>query len=236
LSLLEVVSRAALALLGAGLAVMIVGSLRRGWRSMRGILAGTSPDPESWDIVRAFHAPVFRSAEIVAGLVALTALLLVPFERSLAVVFYGWVLAFAVSGADAAVLGLWRRRSRPGTQTSGPRPADPGPALVLSAQEQGWTFTIPPGGQAVLGRDQGHADVCLPDISVARRHAQVQARGGSWHIEDLRSHCGIFVNDVAIRGQQTIRPGDIVRVGRIRLTVLAPETTRGSTALREATR
>jgi hypothetical protein len=145
-TVLEVVSRAALALLGASLAVMLVGSLRRAWRSIRGMLAGTLPDPERW------------------------------------------------------------------------------------------TFTIPPGQPAVLGRQEGRVDVCLPDLSVARRHAQVQVREGSWHIEDLGSHCGVFVNDVAIHGQKIIRPGDVVRVGRVRLTVLAADTSTGRTALREAIR
>jgi pSer/pThr/pTyr-binding forkhead associated (FHA) protein len=90
--------------------------------------------------------------------------------------------------------------------------------LVLRS-EDGWEGEIPEGGSAVVGRRAQFVDLCLPEVTVASRHARVFAQQGEWYIEDLRSHCGIFVNQRRIEGAHTLRAGDVVRLGRVNLTV-----------------
>ncbi len=102
--------------------------------------------------------------------------------------------------------------------------------LVLRAKERGWEFTVSPGSASVLGRLAEQADICVPDLTVGRRHARVFARGGSWYIEDLKSRCGVFVNGRPVRGAEQIGPGDAIRLGAVELEVLTREapTVRGT--------
>jgi pSer/pThr/pTyr-binding forkhead associated (FHA) protein len=95
--------------------------------------------------------------------------------------------------------------------------------LVLVAADHGWTFTIPPGEPAVLGRGAADVEVCIPHATVARRHARVLQQEGAWHIEDLRSHSGTYVNGAIAHGLRVLRPGDAVRVGSVVLTVATPD-------------
>jgi len=91
--------------------------------------------------------------------------------------------------------------------------------LVLTAVDGTWSCTVPSGTKRVLGRASGQADVVLRDLSVARRHAVVFEQDHVWHIEDLGSHCGIYVNDVAAVGSRRLAQGDTVRIGAISLVV-----------------
>jgi pSer/pThr/pTyr-binding forkhead associated (FHA) protein len=97
------------------------------------------------------------------------------------------------------------------------------PSLALAIESTGQRFTLPPDRAAILGRTEG-ADLVVPDLTVSRRHARFAFTGGSWTIEDLRSHSGIFVNDEMIGSAVApLRDGDRVRIGRVILLVrLAP--------------
>jgi pSer/pThr/pTyr-binding forkhead associated (FHA) protein len=91
--------------------------------------------------------------------------------------------------------------------------------LDLEIESTGERFTLPPDRTAVLGRTEG-ADLVIPNDTVARRHARFAFTGASWTVEDLGSHCGIFVNDEAIWSTATLlREGDRVRIGQVILRV-----------------
>ncbi len=86
---------------------------------------------------------------------------------------------------------------------------------------------IPPGTERVLGRNRDlGADLILHDVTVARRHAVLRNRGGALEIQDLESHCGIFVNERSggYRGRVHLADGDEIRIGQVRLRArrLAP--------------
>jgi len=68
-------------------------------------------------------------------------------------------------------------------------------------------------GEAILGREQGAADLVLDDPGVSRRHAAVRSGGGRITVEDLGSSNGTFVNGEQISGQVELADGDEIQVG-----------------------
>ena len=73
----------------------------------------------------------------------------------------------------------------------------------------------------VLGR-HSEADVRLPLPDVSRRHCRFTFRDGSWHLKDLKSLNGTYLNDFAVEEAQ-ICHGEVLRIGGFNLTVdLAP--------------
>lgn len=62
----------------------------------------------------------------------------------------------------------------------------------------------------------GDNDVVLPDPNVSRFHARVTRRGGSYHITDLGSTNGTWVNEMRI-GEAELADNDVIRLGNTRL-------------------
>lgn len=85
---------------------------------------------------------------------------------------------------------------------------------------------------AHIGRGD-HNDVRLPDASVSGSHATLLHRAGSWHLTDLGSTNGTYVDGERIAGERAVRGAAEIRVGDIRLSFRpiaappVPSTTRG---------
>jgi hypothetical protein len=74
------------------------------------------------------------------------------------------------------------------------------------------------GGQgAVLGRSR-ECDVTVDDANVSRKHAEVRPSNGKWIVRDLGSTNGIKVNGRRVDGAQSLKPGDVIEMGKSRLT------------------
>jgi len=73
---------------------------------------------------------------------------------------------------------------------------------------------------AVLGRAE-QADLVVSDATVSVEHARVRRVGRVWVIADLGSTNGTQINDVAVNGETPIAAGDVLRLGNVRLKVLA---------------
>jgi pSer/pThr/pTyr-binding forkhead associated (FHA) protein len=63
----------------------------------------------------------------------------------------------------------------------------------------------------VFGRHSS-ADVRLPLPDVSRRHCRFVCQDGRWHVIDLDSLNGVFVNDTLVRRAE-LRHGDVLRLG-----------------------
>lgn len=72
-------------------------------------------------------------------------------------------------------------------------------------------------GVTTIGREG--CDILLPDERVSRRHAQITLEGNIPTITDLNSTNGTFVNGERVRASRPLRPGDVVQMGNVRLTV-----------------
>lgn len=81
----------------------------------------------------------------------------------------------------------------------------------------GTTFELV-GDVATIGR-QGTCTVHIPDINVSRLHAELRRSGDSWTIEDRGSTNGTKINDELIVRPTTLKSGDVVSLGTVRLRV-----------------
>lgn len=77
---------------------------------------------------------------------------------------------------------------------------------------------VPVSGPVVIGRSPG-ADIVIGDDFVSGRHARVSLAGNDAVLEDLGSTNGTVLNGKAITSPQTLRPGDTIDVGAVRIKV-----------------
>jgi pSer/pThr/pTyr-binding forkhead associated (FHA) protein len=80
--------------------------------------------------------------------------------------------------------------------------------LVLKASGTTVDLTRP---DMILGRHSA-ADIRLPLPDVSRRHCRFHFEEGAWHVEDLKSLNGTFVNEQAVE-QALVCHGDTLRIG-----------------------
>jgi hypothetical protein len=68
-----------------------------------------------------------------------------------------------------------------------------------------------------LGRSSS-CQLVFADDTVSRRHAALVVRDGAWHVVDLGSSNGTFVNGRRVL-EAEVRPGDELQLGAARLTL-----------------
>jgi hypothetical protein len=75
-------------------------------------------------------------------------------------------------------------------------------------------MTFPPGSGTSfsIGRTQD-CDLRIADLSVSRRHAQLDRTEDGWLLSDLGSHNGTRVNGWLVREPVPVRPGDLLQFG-----------------------
>jgi FHA domain/Domain of unknown function (DUF1707) len=94
-------------------------------------------------------------------------------------------------------------------------PGDAGrPAPMVFPPGSGTSFTI--------GRTQD-CDLRIADLSVSRRHAQLDRGEEGWLLSDLGSHNGTRVNGWLVREPVPIHPGDILQFGSAVFIIHGPE-------------
>ena len=138
----------------------------------------------------------------------------------------------------------FRRRDPDGTEADwcrGPQPA-PGTWAPASVADVGgwpphpllWTdpgdhgrpvpMVFPPGSGTsfTIGRTQ-ECDLRIADLSVSRRHAQLDRGEDGWLLSDLGSHNGTRVNGWLVREPVPVRPGDILQFGSAMFVIHGPD-------------
>jgi pSer/pThr/pTyr-binding forkhead associated (FHA) protein len=78
--------------------------------------------------------------------------------------------------------------------------------------------SLPVSSPVVIGRSPG-ADIVVGDDFVSARHAKVSPAGDEAVLEDLGSTNGTVLNGQRISAPQTLRPGDAIDIGAVRLKV-----------------
>jgi FHA domain/zinc-ribbon domain len=98
--------------------------------------------------------------------------------------------------------------------------ADQGAALVIRAGggRVGESFALE-GDRLTIGR-RPDSDVFLDDVTVSRDHALLVRRGGDYHLDDLGSLNGTYVNRRRIESHR-LQDGDELQVGKYKLTFLS---------------
>ena len=95
-----------------------------------------------------------------------------------------------------------------------------GAALVIRAGGGRVGESFPLDGERMpIGRRPDSA-VFLDDVTVSRDHALIVRRGGGWHLDDLGSLNGTYVNRHRIETHR-LEDGDELQVGKYKLTFLS---------------
>jgi len=94
----------------------------------------------------------------------------------------------------------------------------PGPLSAAAAQKRFWLETRGQtielrAGLVLVGRSSG-CHVVLDDALVSRRHAQFIVTKDSVVVEDLGSVNGVYVNSRRVEGNEALREGDRVQIGK----------------------
>jgi len=77
-----------------------------------------------------------------------------------------------------------------------------------------------------IGRRSSN-DVCVPDLSISGRHAQITLQGAEAWLEDLNSTNGSYVNGQVIK-RKAIRNGDDIILGKVRLAFVPSASARAA--------
>lgn len=78
--------------------------------------------------------------------------------------------------------------------------------------------TVPINGPVVIGRSPG-ADIVIGDDFVSGKHARFSPSGDGAVLEDLGSTNGTLLNGQRVTTAMTLRPGDTVDIGTVKLKV-----------------
>jgi hypothetical protein len=100
-------------------------------------------------------------------------------------------------------------------------------AIRLHAADTPQTSLAPPQplpfprtreGFFTIGRD-ARCDMAVDDMTVSRIHARLEQTPDGWLLKDLSSTNGTRVNGWKVRGQVSVRAGDVVRFGDVMYTL-----------------
>jgi len=92
--------------------------------------------------------------------------------------------------------------------------------VVVSGPSKGTVVRFA-GDQLSVGRDSAN-NLCLRDRAVSRHHFTIGKTDAAFHLIDLESHNGTFVNGIPVR-RKLLTHGDTLRVGRCELVFLITE-------------
>ena len=84
--------------------------------------------------------------------------------------------------------------------------------VPLHGLAQAARIELPASGELVLGRDPGSTGVKVADPRCSRRHASITASPDGFHVKDMGSKNGTFVNGDRIM-EAVLKPGDHLRIG-----------------------
>jgi pSer/pThr/pTyr-binding forkhead associated (FHA) protein len=95
-----------------------------------------------------------------------------------------------------------------------------GPALVIRAGggRAGESFPLE-GDRLTVGR-RPDSDIFLDDVTVSRDHAILVRRGNEYHLDDMGSLNGTYVNRRRIESHRLV-DGDELQIGKYKLTFLS---------------
>src|SRR5262249_42921997 len=82
--------------------------------------------------------------------------------------------------------------------------------LKTPGPNQGATIPLD-GDKVIIGRNPD-CGIVIPVTSVSREHAQILKVQGKFHIEDLQSRNGTFVNNQAISARVPLKNNDRIRI------------------------
>jgi pSer/pThr/pTyr-binding forkhead associated (FHA) protein len=126
---------------------------------------------------------------------------------------------FVFRAIRSVAVDISGRRRGATTQTRTPAAAKPSRGgkpptqVVVHDGGGGKPRTVRLSGRLDIGRDDGCA-IRLQDHYVSQVHARLFEQDGAWHVEDLGSTNGTFLNEGTLTGTAVVHAGDTFRVGK----------------------
>jgi serine/threonine-protein kinase len=124
------------------------------------------------------------------------------------------------AGPIAATVAARPPAAVPQPAAGAPAPARPSPVRALwlkfDGEEKPRAFLL--SKALTLGREKESADICIPDATMSRRHAEIASGLDGLRLRDLGSRNGTFVNDQPV-SESGLRRGDQIRLGYTVLTL-----------------
>ncbi|MFP2913406.1 FHA domain-containing protein, partial [Pyxidicoccus sp. 3LFB2] len=93
-----------------------------------------------------------------------------------------------------------------------PEPPRPGLVFIFSGGAPLFRPVPLAGGRLVLGREDAGGQP-LPDERLSRQHAEVGREGSGWHVEDLGSRNGTYVDGEQVVGRRAFSTPRVLRLG-----------------------
>ena len=94
--------------------------------------------------------------------------------------------------------------------------------VVKRGPNAGSTFLVESDQATVtLGRNP-ESDVFLDDVTVSRRHAEIRSRDDGFHVHDVQSLNGTYVNGERVE-ETKLATGDEIQVGKFKLLFIPAE-------------
>lgn len=90
---------------------------------------------------------------------------------------------------------------------------------VVKGENAGETYSVKP--KTRIGRERDN-DIILLDLKASRYHAQIYLEAGQWHIEDLGSANGTFLNNTPVTTATPLQSGDKINVGETEMVLSIP--------------
>jgi transcriptional regulator with PAS, ATPase and Fis domain len=106
------------------------------------------------------------------------------------------------------------------THVGGAEPPIPGIALVFGDREPKLRAVPLARGRVVIGRGDACA-LAIDDERLSREHAEARFDKNGWHVRDLGSRNGTFVDGVRVEPERAAEAGSVVRIGRSLLLLCA---------------
>lgn len=126
-------------------------------------------------------------------------------------VFLLLLYLFLFRAVRAVYLEISPARSRSHANADGGRAVSRRTPGQIVVRESGAAYPL--DGEVVIGRGAG-CTVSLDDTFVSQSHARLLLREDGWHVEDLGSTNGTFLNGDRLTLPRPVRKGDRVQVGR----------------------
>jgi transcriptional regulator with GAF, ATPase, and Fis domain len=88
-------------------------------------------------------------------------------------------------------------------------------AYLVIREGTKWTdvYRLVPGRTVTIGR-AGTNQIVVKDERCSRNHAEIFLTRGAWTLRDLDSRNGTFVGERQVRGDNTLVPGDVIRIAQ----------------------
>ncbi|HHB90575.1 MAG TPA: FHA domain-containing protein [Anaerolineae bacterium] len=102
-----------------------------------------------------------------------------------------------------------------------PKPQRPLAGAWL-VDDKGHRYNLYRGDTRIGRRTQGN-DIVLNDLSVSREHALIREQDGHFTLFDRGSSSGTYVNNERVLRPTMLYNGDVIMLGEVRLTFVAPE-------------